>query len=147
MTLVNLYLRIRSSELNNFSPPWLTGTPTGEPLRNGGHPVVTNRARRNTAAAQQRFQEQPQADEEIKPSVPMESKRVMPEPEIARRNNDDDRNYHVRRQPYKFSYHICLSADHKLRNTYSTTNISTTHHFSNARYHMLRILELAYYLG
>ena len=45
----------------------------------------------------QRFQEQQQADEEIKPSVPMESKRVVPEPEIARRNNDEDRNYHVRR--------------------------------------------------
>ena len=84
MTLDFLYLRIRSSELNNFSPPWLTDTLIGEPLRNGGHPVVTNRACRNTAAAQQRFQEQPQADEEIKPSVPMESKRIVPEQEIAR---------------------------------------------------------------
>jgi hypothetical protein len=129
VTLDFLYLRIRSSELNNFSPPWLTGTPTGEPLCNGGHPVVTNRARRKTTAAQQRFREQPQADEEIKPSVPMESRRVVPEPEIARRNNDEDRNYHVRRD---------LTSSH----TTSVYRRITTQHlynpsFSNARYHTL----------
>jgi hypothetical protein len=82
-----------------------------------------------TPTDHQRFQEQQQADEEIKSLVPMESRRVMPEPEIARRNNDEDRNYHVRRD---------LTSSH----TTSVYRRITTQHlynpsFSNARYHTL----------